>query len=116
MSFVPGLGAAAPMSVKVCACKLPAKPTAKSCKIILRTFTLPAYYNIKALGKTGVSSYDAGTSANLVAYGKFCSDCTIAECAKEIWNVEPSLTLRSLRSFAALICGCGASRVGFIRR
>ena len=44
MSFVPGLGAADPMSANVCACKLPAKQTAKSCKtnrsvpIILRKF------------------------------------------------------------------------------
>src|ERR1017187_814093 len=32
MSFVPGLGAANPMSESVCASKPPAKPTAKSCK------------------------------------------------------------------------------------
>jgi hypothetical protein len=91
MSFVPGLGAADPMSVKVCACKVPARPKAKSCKKKLRMFTLPAQDNMKALEKKGVSSYDAGTSANLAAYGKFCSDRTIADCAKEIWSVEPSL-------------------------
>jgi hypothetical protein len=36
MSFVPGLGAADPMSVKVCAYKLPAKPMATNGKTTLR--------------------------------------------------------------------------------